>query len=345
MNTIMIGLDLAKNVFQVHGVDATGAVTVRRQLRRGQVERFFAGLAPCIVGLEACGGAHHWARLLQRLGHEVRMMPAGYVKPYVKRNKTDGRDAEAICEAMSRRTMRFVAVKSEAAQAVLALHRTRGLLVRQRIMTANALRAGLAEFGIVAALGNKGLHTLLAELAAGPDGVPEDARVALSLLAVQWENLDGAVRDLEARIVRSARAQEAARRLMEIPGVGPLGASASIAKVPDAGVFRTARDFAAWVGLTPRQGGSGGKQRSGGISKQGDRMLRQLLILGATARLAYARARGTADPWLRGLLARRPFKVAAVALAAKMARIIWVLLKTGERYRPQTKCAGAVAAV
>jgi transposase len=343
MNTTMIGLDLAKNVFQVHGIDAAGVVTVRRTLRRGQVARFFTNLAPCEVGMEACGGAHHWARLLVRLGHKVRMMPASYVKPYVKRNKTDGRDAEAICEAMSRPTMRFVPVKSEEAQAVLALHRTRGLLVRQRTMTANALRAGLAEFGIVAAQGNKGLHALMAELAAGLGCIPEDARAALSLLAVQWENLDGAVRDLEVRIGRAARTHEAARRLMEIPGVGPLGASASIVKVPDASVFRTARDFAAWIGLTPRQAGSGGKQRSGGISKQGDRMLRQLLILGATARLAYARARGTTDPWLRQLLARRPFKVAAVALAAKMARIIWVLLKTGERYRPQAHRAGAAA--
>jgi transposase len=344
MNTIMIGLDVAKSVFQVHGIDAAGTVTVQRQLRRGQVERFFAGLAPCIVGLEACGGAHHWARLLQRLGHEVRMMPAHYVKPYVKRNKTDGRDAEAICEAMSRPTMRFVPVKSEEAQAELALHRTRALLVRQRTMLANALRAGLGEFGIVAALGNKGLRALMCQLAEMPGAIPEAARAALSVLAVQWENLDGAVRDLEARIVRNARAQAAARRLMDIPGVGPMAASLSVAKVPDAGVFRSARDFAAWLGLTPRECGTGGKQRSGGISKQGDRSLRQLLILGACARLAHARRRGVADPWLRQLLARRPFKVAVVALAAKMARIIWALLKTGEQYRAPRHAATVAAA-
>jgi transposase len=341
----MIGLDVAKSVFQVHGIDATGAVTVRRQLRRGQVEGFFAKLAPCTVGLEACGGAHHWARLLQRLGHEVRMMPAHYVKPYVKRNKTDGRDAEAICEAMSRPTMRFIPIKSEETQAELALHRTRALLVRQRTMLANALRAGLGEFGIVAAQGNKGLLTLMRQRAEKPSAIPEAAHAALTRLAVQWENLDGAVRDLEARIVRSARADAAARRLMAIPGVGPMAASLSVAKVPDPGMFRSGRDFAAWLGLTPRERGTGGKQRSGGISKQGDRSLRQLLILGASARLAHARRRGVADPWLRALLARRPFKVAVVALAAKLARIIWALLKTGEQYRgPQPHAAAPAAA-
>jgi transposase len=348
MKTIMIGLDLAKNVFQVHGVDGNGAVTVRCALRRSQVERFFAGLAPCKVGLEACGGAHHWARLLVRLGHEVRMMPAHYVKPYVKRNKTDGRDAEAICEAMGRPTMRFVAVKSEAAQATLALHRTRALLVRQRTMAANALRAGLGEFGIVAAQGSKGLQALmqvLMQVLAASDGpLPAPARAALSLLAVQWENVDQAVRELERQIARTVKEDAAALRLMEIPGVGPLGASAVVAKVADAGAFRSGRDFAAWLGMTPRQSGTGGKQRSGAISKQGDRMLRQLLIMGATARLARARTGGRADPWLLALLARRPFKVAAVALAAKMARIIWALLRTGERYRARDHHA-AVAAV
>jgi transposase len=337
MNTIMIGLDVAKNVFQVHGVDAAGQVTIRRKLRRSQVEQFFAGLAPCAVGLETCGGAHHWARVLQRQGHEVRLMPAHYVKPYVKRNKTDSRDAEAICEAMGRPTMRFVPVKSEEQQAILALHRTRGLLVRQRTMAANALRSGLAEFGIVAAQGNNGLRKLMQELAAEDCPMPAAARAALSVLAVQWENLDGAVGDLERRIARIAREQEAARRLMEIPCVGPLGASAAVAKVPDASVFRTARDFVAWLGLTPRQNGTGGKQHSGAISKQGDCMLRQLLILGARGQLAHARRRGVDDPWLRALLARRPFKVAVVALAARTARIIWALLKTGERYRSKAQ--------
>jgi transposase len=344
MKTTMIGLDLAKNVFQVHGIDAAGVVTLRRTLRRTQMERFFAGLPPCVVGMEACGSAHYWARVLQALGHEVRMMPANYVKPYVKRNKTDGRDAEAICEAMGRPTMRFVAVKSEAAQATLALHRTRALLVRQRTMAANGLRAGLAEFGIVAAQGNKGLHQLMQVLSEAECLLPAPARAALSLLALQWETADSAVGELERQIGRMAREDAAARRLMEIPGVGPIGASAVIAKVADIGMFRSGRDFAAWIGLTPRQKGTGGKQRSGAISKQGDRMLRQLLIMGATARLARAQAGGKADPWLTALLARRPFKVAAVALAAKMARVIWALLKTGERYQAQARQPAPAAA-
>lgn len=342
MTTIMIGLDVAKNVFQVHGIDAQGTVRIQRKLRRGQVEPFFAGLAPCVVGLEACGGAHHWGRLLQRLGHEVRMMPAHYVKPYVKRNKTDSRDAEAICEAMSRPSMRFVAVKTEAAQAILALHRTRALLVRQRTMTANALRAGLAEFGIVAAAGQMGLARLREELAAEACPIPAPARAALALLAVQWEQVDTAVRELDRQIMQQAREQEPARRLMAIPGVGPLMASAVLAKVADVNVFRRGRDFAAWLGLTPRQAGTGGKQRSAGISKQGDRSLRTLLILGATARLAHAR-RSAKDPWLCGLLARRPFKVVAVALAAKTARVIWAMLKTGERYRANHRAAAPAA--
>jgi len=344
MSTIMIGLDLAKNVFQLHGVDCEGKVTLRRQLRRAQVEAFFAGLAPCVVGMEACGGAHHWARTLRRLGHEVRLMPAHYVKPYVKRNKTDGRDAEAICEAMSRPTMRFVSVKSEDAQAMLAMHHTRALLVRQRTMAANGLRATLAEFGIVAAQGNLGLRTLMEQVASQTYPIPAPAQAALSLLARQWEQVDMAVRELDRRIARLAREQAAAQRLMEIPGVGPLGATAVLAKVADVSVFRTARDFAAWLGLTPRESGTGGKQRSGGISKQGDRVLRQLFIMGARSRLNQVRVRGTDDRWLLDLLARRPVKVAVVALAAKMARIIWAMLTTGQHYRAKAQGAAAAAA-
>jgi len=333
MNAIMIGLDLAKNVFQVHGVDAAGQVVLRRQLRRAQVERFFATLAPCRIGMEACGGAHHWGRVLLRLGHEVRLMPASYVRPYVKRNKTDGRDAEAICEAMQRPSMRFVPVKSVEQQAVLVVHRTRALMVRQRTMAANGLRAACAEFGVVAAQGRQGLHRLMQELAANDGPLPAEARWALSLLAGQWQALDAAIGTLEARIVRLARSDEAARRLMEIPGVGPLGASLITATVADARVFRSGRNFAAWLGLTPRQHASAGKQRSGSISKQGDRTIRSLLILGATARLRQERMRGVKDAWLAELLARRPAKVVAVALAAKAARIIWALLANNQHYR------------
>lgn len=329
----MIGLDLAKNVFQVHCVDASGGVVLRRQLRRGQVEKFFAQLAPATVGLEACGSAHHWARVIGRYGHEVRLMPPSYVKPYVKRNKNDGRDAEAICEALSRPSMRFVAVKSVEQQASLAVHSTRSLLVRQRTMAANALRAALSEIGIVAAQGVKGLRELMRRLEAPSDDIPELMRGALLLLAQQWQALDAAERALEQQIKHAARADQDARRLMEVPTVGPITASAVVAKVADIGVFRTARDFAAWIGVTPRDRGTGGKHRPGPISKQGDRMLRTLLINGASSYLRHQRARGVTDPWLRDMLARRPYKVVMVALAARTARILWALLAKKERYR------------
>ena len=330
----MIGLDLAKNVFQVHGIDVAGEVVVRRQLRRQQLEKFFAELpAGVVVGMEACGGAHHWGRVLQKLGHEPRIMPAGYVKPYVKRNKNDGRDAEGICEAVGRPTMRFVPVKSLDSQAVLLLHRTRRLLVRQRTMSGNALRSALAEFGIVAAQGLKGLRSLMQTLEDPASAIPDKARMPLKVLARQWETLNADICKLEKEIVRAAKSDAVARRLMGVPGLGPLGATAILAAVADARVFKTGRDFAAWLGLTPRQFGSGGQQRSGGISKQGDRTLCTLLVLGATAHLRFERARGVEDHWLRELLARRPFKVAAVAYAAKMARIIWAMLVSGEPYR------------
>jgi transposase len=329
----MIGLDLAKNVFQLHGVDAAGAVVVRRQLRRGQVEKFFAQLPSTRVGMEACGGAHHWARMIGSYGHEVRLMPPAYVKPYVKRNKNDGRDAEAICEAVSRPTMRFVAVKSVEQQAVLAVHTARSLLVRQRTMLANALRAMLSEIGIVAAQGIKGLRELMQRLAQPSDEVPEPMRETLLVLARQWEALDMAERKLERQIRQAAAADDDARRLMQVPGVGPIIASAVVAKVPDPSLFRSGRGFAAWIGLTGRDHGSGGKSRPGPISKQGDRMLRAMLINGASAYLRQARRRGITDPWLRGLLARRPYKVVLVALAAKTARIIWAMLAKGQPYR------------
>ena len=329
----MIGLDLAKNVFQVHCVDASGGVVLRRQLRRSQVEKFFAQLAPAVVGLEACGSAHHWARVIGRYGHEVRLMPPSYVKPYVKRNKNDGRDAEAICEALGRPSMRFVAVKSVEQQASLAVHSTRSLLVRQRTMAANALRAALSEIGIVAAQGVRGLRELMRRLEAASEAIPELMRGALLLLAQQWQALDAAERALEQQIKRAALAEPDARRLMEVPTVGPITASAVVAKVADIGVFRSGRDFAAWIGVTPRDRGTGGKHRPGSISKQGDRMLRTLLINGASSYLRHQRARGVTDPWLRDMLARRPSKVVMVALAARTARILWALLAKGERYR------------
>lgn len=334
-----IGLDLAKNVFQVHGIDASGNVVLRRQLRRSQVEKFFGELPPALVGMEACGSAHHWARVIGRYGHQVRLMPPTYVKAYRKRNKNDGRDAEATCEAVGRPSMRFVPVKSVAQQVSLAVHSTRALLVRQRTMLANALRAALAEIGIVAAQGLQGLRTLLRQLETPSEAIPEIMRGALLVLAEQWQRLDAAERVLEKQIVSAARADHDARRLMEVPGVGPMIASAVLAKVPDAKAFRTARDFAAWTGLTGRDSGTGGKHRVGPISKQGDRMLRTLLINGASAILRQQVARGVKDPWLRGLLARRPYKVAMVALAAKIARIVWAMLAKGERYRASAPAA------
>jgi transposase len=334
-----IGLDLAKNVFQVHGVDAAGRVVLQRQLRRGAVDRFFAQLPPCMVGIEACGSAHHWARVIGRHGHQVR--PPAYVKPYVRRNKNDGRDAEAICEAVGRPTMRFVPVKSVEQQATLAVHSTRSLLVRQRTMVANALRAALSELGIVAAQGTKGLRELMAKLRAPNEGIPEMMRGALLVLAQHWQALDADERALERKITQAARADRETRRLMEVPSVGPIIASTVLAKVPDAKVFRTGRDFAAWIGLTGRDHGTGGKHRPGRISKQGDRLLRALLISGASGYLRHQKRRGVSDPWLRELLARRPYKVVMVALAAKTARIIWAMLVKGEQYRARASVPAA----
>jgi len=336
-----IGLDLAKNVFQVHGVDGSGNALLRRQLRRGAVEKFFAQMPPCVVGIEACGSAHHWARVIGRYGHQVRLMPPAYVKPYVKRNKNDGRDAEAICEAVNRPTMRFVPVKSVEQQATMAVHTTRALLVRQRTMLANSLRAALSELGIVAAQGREGLGELMAKLEAPSDEIPEVMRGALLLLAKHWQALDVDERVLERQITKIARADREARRLMEVPCVGPIIASTVLAKVPDARVFRSGRDFAAWIGLTGRDHGTGGKHRPGRISKQGDRMLRALLINGASAWLRHQKRRGVSNPWLRELLARRPYKVVMVALAAKTARIIWAMLATGEAYRDRASAPAA----
>jgi transposase len=342
MNEIsMIGLDLAKNVFQLHGIDGAGRTVLRRQLRRGAVEKFFAQLPPCTVGMEACGSAHHWARVIGGYGHQVKLMPPAYVKPYVKRNKNDGRDAEAICEAVGRPTMRFVPIKSVAQQATLALHGVRALLVRQRTMAANALRAALSELGIVAAQGLEGLRELMTRLEEPSADIPEMMRCALLVLARQWQALDADERALERQIVQAARCDRDARRLMAVPGVGPIIASTVLAKVPDAKVFRSGRDFAAWIGLTGRDHGTGGKHRPGRISKQGDRMLRALFISGASAHLRQQKRRGISDPWLRELLARRPYKVAMVALAAKTARILWAMLVKGEPYRDRASAAAA----
>ena len=337
MEITTIGFDLAKHVFQVHGVNASGTAVLRKRLRRAEVLPFFAGADPCLVGMEACATAHHWARELARLGHTVKLMPPAYVKPYVKRGKNDAADAEAICEAVGRPNMRFVPVKSTDQQAVLMLHRTRALLVRQRTMLANALRAHLAEFGIIVAQGLRSVGALIAKLfgeSMETTELPRLARIALQPLAEQFLQLHPQIKALEVEIVAWHKTNEESRRLETIPGVGILTATAIAATVTDPSHFRSGREFAAWLGLVPRQNSSGGKKRLGRISKMGDGYLRSLLFVGATAVIRFARRRpspGTA--WINGLLARKPAKLVAAALANKMARIAWAVLARQEGYR------------
>jgi transposase len=327
-------LDIAKNVFQVHGIDAAEKVVVRRQLRRKQMMAFFEGLPACLVGIEACATSHHWARELTRLGHEVRLMPAKDVKAYVKRNKNDAADAEAICEAVRRPTMRFVGVKSTEQQGRLMQHRTRDLLMRQRTQTINALRAHMAELGIVAPQGREGLKELLAIIANDEDPrLPVDARASLIVLAAQIEALQTMICSIERRIMAQHRSDEESQRLETIPGIGVVGATAIAATVTDPKAFRSGRDFAAWIGLVPRQDSTGGKQKLGPISKQGDRYLRRILVVGAHAVLKRARQQPEKYPWVTQLLARKPYRLVAVALANKMARIAWALLAKGGTYR------------
>lgn len=331
---VTIGLDLAKSVFQVHGVDAAGVVVVRRQIRRSQMLQFFARQPSCLIGMEACASSHHWARELSALGHEVKLMPAQYVKPYVKRGKNDAADAEAICEAVTRPTMRFVAIKSREQQSAMMLHRVRLVLCRQRTQLSNALRAHLAEFGIVAPIGRLGLERLLEVVADARDGrIPEEARACLQMLADQLTLVKAQILENDRRVMAHARSTELGVRLMEIPGVGPLLASAFIASVGDPSIFRTGRDLAAWIGLVPRQNSSGGKERLGSICKAGHRYLRQMLVVGSMAVIRHAKRSAARRPWLVQLLARRKAKVAAVALANKIARTVWALMTTGERYR------------
>ena len=341
MQVTTIGLDIAKHVFQVHGIERTEKVVVRRQLRRGQVKEFFEALAPCLVGMEACATSHYWARELTKLGHEVRLMPAKDVKAYVKRNKNDAADAEAICEAVRRPTIRFVRVKSAEQQGQLMQHRTRDLLMRQRTQVINALRAHLAELGITAAQGREGVKELLAIVADKRDeALPVDAQASLLVLAAQLQALQTLIGSIEKRIVAQHRANADSKRLETIPGIGVIGATAIAATMTDPKVFRCGRDFAAWIGLVPREGSTGGKRKLGPISKQGDRYLRRILVVGAHSVLRRAKLHPEKYPWLTQLLARRPFKVVAVALANKMARIAWALLARGGTFRaPQLMAA------
>lgn len=327
-----VGLDLAKNLFQVHAVDENGAVLVRRQVRRAQVLLFFSRLHPCLIGIEACAGARHWARELAKLGHDVRLIPPSYVNPFVKRGKTDAADAEAICEAVIRPNMRFVPLKTEKQQAVLMQHRARDFLVRQLTQLANAIRAHLGEFGIVVPKGVHNMGRLIAE--AETAGLPPEARMPLDLLAGQFRDTKQRIDVMTAQIKADAEVDETARRLQTMPGIGPITASVLAATLPNVSSFRSARDLPAWLGLTPKPHSSGGKERLGSISKMGNRYIRRLLSLGAMGVISARRLSEPSADWLGRLVATKPLKVAAIALANRMARAIWAMLKTGEAWRP-----------
>jgi transposase len=335
-----IGFDIAKSVFQVHGVDIDGVVVIRRRISRAKVLEFFAAVPPCLVGIEACPSAHHWSRRLQILGHTVKLMPPSYVKAYLKRSKNDANDAAAICEAVTRPSMRFVPTKSEQQQSGLMLHRGRQLLVRQRTMLSNAIRGHMAELGIISAKGRNGTAELLEVIAnAQDDRIPAAARFSLDVLARQYANVTAEIGALDKRIHAWHRSCEESRRLEEVPGVGPIVATALVAEVGDWKAFASGRSLAAWIGLVPRQHSTGGKERLGGISKQGNRYLRWLLVAGAMAVIRYARQHGTKRLWLARIMERRPIKVAAVALANKIARMAWAMMVRGERFREPSSLA------
>ena len=329
---IRIGLDTSKQVFQLHGVDRAEQVVLRRKLRRREVMGFFAKLSPTVVGIEACGGAHHWGRELERLGHRVKIMAPQFVRPYVKRGKNDAADAEALCEAMSRPTMRFVAMKTAAEQAALMLVGMRERLIRRRTQLTNAIRGYAAEFGLTAAKGLNKIEPLLLRVAADAS-LPALARELFALHGREYGELEAQLKQIEAKLMAWHRHNAVSRRLAEIPGIGSIGACLLAMKTPHPQAFKSARHFAAWIGLTPKDHSTAGKQRLGVITRAGDEALRSVLVVGATAVIQQARrGRGRCPPWLAELLARKPPKLAAVALANKIARIAWKLMLTGESY-------------
>jgi transposase len=334
---LTLGLDIAKNTFQVHGVDESGRVVIRRRLQRDDVGAYFRELAPALIGLEACASAHHWARTLAAFGHTVKLIPAAYAKAYVKIHKNDSADAEAICEALQRPNMRFVPAKSEQQQAMLVLHRSRKLLIQQRTMTINALRGHLAEYGKVTRPGPAGASGLIQFVRNADEcTLPRLARDALRLLIAQIGSLASQIKTCEEKIKRLHERNAQSQRLATIPGVGPLTATALLASMGDAALFRSARHFAAWIGLVPRQYSSGDRVKLGRISRRGDRYLRSLLYLGA---LGMMRIRHRKKPsfvqWAINLRARKNGRLAAIALANKMARIAWSLLRHNEDFRAE----------
>ncbi len=329
----VVGLDIAKSVFQVHGVDDAGATVLQKRLTRARLLPFFEKLPPCLIGIEACATSHFWARELTKLGHEVRLMPPQYVKPYLKRQKNDMADAEAIAEAVTRPSMRYVASKSPDEQSAMMLHKVRLMLTRQLVMITNATRAHMAEFGIIAPVGRGGIDRLLAIIDDETDArIPAEARRCLQMLVAQLRLVKLQILENDRQVLALARSTELGRRLMEIPGIGPLVASALVACVPDPSMFRCGRNMAAWMGLVPKQNSSGGKERLGSVTKAGNRYLRQMLFAGAMAVIRRA-MQGTRRTWLIRLLERRKPKVAAMALANKNARIAWAMMMSGEGYR------------
>ena len=338
---ITVGLDLAKNVFQVHGADGAGRAVLRKKIRRAQVLEFFSQLPSCIVAMEACGGAHFWGREIGKLGHDVRLIPPAYVKPFVKRQKNDAADAEAICEAAMRPTMRFVPVKSEETQGAAMVFRVRELLIRQRTQAINALRGHLTEFGQIVPQGASNATRLIAIVEDPESDLPADAIPTLKALIAALMHLEAEIAKLDTEIARRAKENEVARRLMTVPGIGPLIATAIAVLAPPPETFRKARDFAAWLGLVPRQHSTGGKQRLGATTKMGERSLRRLLILGANSVIIKRHVHSSARPgtWLAGMLSRKPPMLVRVALANKMARIVWALMVKGQVYRAPAAAA------